>query len=148
MRRCRSHSTILPSLAATSSVSRASTPSSSATSSHTLQANGGSSSSLAALNGTSGTRTPSSGVGGSTGIGSGSGKPDGNGNVFFECLNCGRPVSTPCSQGRRARLIFHRRHRRAMRHISQDVWGLEDRVELLLESLLRKSSEWAMPTKC
>jgi hypothetical protein len=92
--RCRSHSTILPSLAATTSASRASTPSSSTTSS-TLQANGGPSNSLAAPNGngSNGSRTPNPGVGGSTGIGSGSGRPDGTGNVFFDCLNCGRPVS-------------------------------------------------------
>lgn len=38
---------------------------------------------------------PEKGTGGSTGIGSGSGRPDAQGNVFFDCLVCGRAVSYP-----------------------------------------------------
>lgn len=36
---------------------------------------------------------PEKGTGGSTGVGSGSGKIDSNGNAFFDCLVCSRPVS-------------------------------------------------------
>jgi len=35
---------------------------------------------------------PEKGTGGASGIASGSGRMDGNGNVFFDCLVCGRAV--------------------------------------------------------
>lgn len=35
---------------------------------------------------------PERGTGGASGIGSGSGRMDGSGNVFFDCLVCGRAV--------------------------------------------------------
>ncbi|KAK4685321.1 SAGA-associated factor 11, partial [Tremellales sp. Uapishka_1] len=37
---------------------------------------------------------PEKGTGGSTGIGSGSGRTDASGNVFFDCLVCGRAVAS------------------------------------------------------
>ena len=53
---------------------------------------------LAGTNGATGVRSggytvgPEKGTGGSTGVGSGSGRPDAQGNVFFDCLVCGRAV--------------------------------------------------------
>ncbi|WWD20128.1 hypothetical protein CI109_104604 [Kwoniella shandongensis] len=37
---------------------------------------------------------PERGTGGATGIGSGSGRVDGSGNAFFDCLVCGRSISS------------------------------------------------------
>ncbi|TYJ57840.1 hypothetical protein B9479_001450 [Cryptococcus floricola] len=37
---------------------------------------------------------PEKGTGGATGIGSGSGRMDSNGNAFFDCLVCSRPIAS------------------------------------------------------
>ncbi|ODO06896.1 hypothetical protein I350_04256 [Cryptococcus amylolentus CBS 6273] len=90
--KCRSHVPVLPSnLASSSSSVQAS------------RAEGSGSSSRAQtpqLASEPGGRTggyavgPEKGTGGATGIGSGSGRMDSNGNAFFDCLVCSRPIAS------------------------------------------------------
>ncbi|WVQ75053.1 hypothetical protein IAR50_004662 [Cryptococcus sp. DSM 104548] len=90
--KCRSHAPVLPSNLASSSSSF-----------QVSRAEGSGSSSRAQtpqLASESGGRTggysvgPEKGTGGATGIGSGSGRMDSNGNAFFDCLVCSRPIAS------------------------------------------------------
>ena len=64
---------------------------------------------------------PEKGTGGSTGIGSGSGRLDASGNIFFDCLVCGRAVRIVSTLVGNLRLTHFRSSQQDMRRIYHHV---------------------------